>query len=125
MEERQIYSIDKVNVTSTRAIIADQIYEISTIGRVWMAKKKIKIHRAILLGLFILSGLASLPQNIPAGLLVIVIFGGLLYWTIRPTYYVYIAGTSGQSRIFASSKQEKVEPVVTAIQEAMASNRSS
>jgi len=125
MEERQIYSVDKVNVTSTRAIIADQIYDISTISRVWMAKKKINIPLAIFLGLFTFFGFGNLQQSIPVGLVIIVIFGSLLYWTIRPTYYVYIAGTSGQFRIFASSKQEKVEPVVTAIQEAMASKRSS
>jgi len=112
-------------ITSTRAVISGKTYAIRNITSVSMVKKKFNIFLVIFLGLCALGSLFAIQQSPIAALIGVLIFGGLIYLVVKPRYAMLVASASGEAQALSSPKRDVIEPIVTAMNEAIASYRSS
>jgi hypothetical protein len=127
--EENIYSDSDVSVTTTRIIVSGTTYALSNITSVKMTKTAGNSGCAvalIIVGLISFSfaflssahgtGPVVLPLLFAGGLLA----GGMAWLrSVKPTFHVTIASSSGEIRALSSLNRSYIETIVGAINEAI------
>jgi hypothetical protein len=129
MAEENIYSDNNVSITTARVIVFGTTYALRNITSVKMTETAGNSGCAvapIVVGLISFSvAVISIANNTGPVLLPLLIAGGLLAggmaWlrSVKPTFHVTIASSSGEIRALSSLNRPYIETIVGAINEAI------
>jgi hypothetical protein len=127
--EENIYSDSDVSVTTARIIVSGTTYALSNVTSVRMTETAGNSGCAvalIIVGLISFSfAVLSIVDGTGPVLLALLIAGGLLAggmaWlrSVKSTFHVTIASSSGEMRVFSSPNRPHIETIVGAINEAI------
>lgn len=138
MAEETVYSDSNVSVTTARVVISGTTYALRNLTSVKMTSSPsgqvgcaaVLLIPGILMLLLSLascgiSGLAGLVEGVGAGLVGLVISGGIITAAIawmrksRANYHVTISSSSGEAHALTSKDRNYVEKIVASINDAI------
>jgi uncharacterized membrane protein YvbJ len=131
--EETIYSDNRATVTTTRVIFGETTYALRNITSVRLVSTSPKSGCAVIfliLGILgLLASFAVFTENISQGIQVVIIAGIMLMigivWlrSLKPTYHVSIATSSGENNALSAPDKAYIENIVKSVNDAIVKYR--